>query len=90
MKGEIYYTGGGIWCAWAKVGKHIYYGGSTDGGAYYRTKKEAIECSGEGIIGYPTNGINWLIWHRLLDEEKIAEGMCWYDEIIKMVDEGVK
>lgn len=90
MKGKIYYTGGGVWCAWAKLGKHLWYGGSTDGGCLYRTKQAARESMGDeadlNLIGYVTEPTNRQIWHKLLDEEKISEGMCWYDEIVEKVD----
>lgn len=83
MKGEIYYTGGGIWCAWAKVGEHLYYGGDTYGGAFYRSEKKAKGSMNEDVIGCPTDEQHRKIWRKLLKEGK---GGAYREEIERMLN----
>ena len=87
MKGEIYYTGGNIWCAYAKLSKHRWFGGEVGGyGCVFDSKQSAIDAyDDEHLLEYLDKAESDEIIEKLMEENK---GNPWYEEWLRIHLEG--
>ena len=76
---EIFYTGGGIYCAVAKVEDGWFSGAVNEWGCVYKTREAAVECQGENSDDFIRNVEDvkeqTLIWMNIY-KDVMEKGYC--------------